>query len=43
MAEADVQKRRREDLGQAVDVARVDAVVVEAMVGGDVDDLRAPT
>ena len=30
------------DLRQAVDVARMDAVVVEPMVGGDVDDLQDP-
>ena len=33
MAEAGVQERRRDDLGQAVDVARMDAVVVEPVVG----------
>ena len=43
MAEADVQERRREDLRQAAGVARVDAVGVERLAGGDeVDGLEHP-
>jgi hypothetical protein len=40
--EARVQKRRGGDLGQRVDVARMDAVGVEVAARGGVDDLRDP-
>jgi hypothetical protein len=42
MAEADVEKRRGDHAVQAVRVARLDAVAVEAVVERQVDDLEHP-
>jgi hypothetical protein len=42
VAEADVQERRRDHAGEAVDVPRLDAVLVELHARGRIHDLGAP-